>query len=102
MRQKTCHSSEARLSVGTAACDAAKHFDYLPDEAMVGAATMQALYDVRGNATLYRWERAGLIPRSRKICGSSQRRWVVGEVRAALRAVAAVAGQSTEEADHAA
>ena len=97
VRHKFCHPSEARLSAGSSTGDAVESFSKLPDDALIGAATMQRLYDVSGNATLYRWERSGFIPLSRKIRGSSQRRWVVGEVRAALRAVA---GHLTQEADH--
>lgn len=95
MRQKTCNQSQASRLVGGAADLVAS----LPDYALIGAATMLQLYGVKGNATLYRWERAGSIPPSRKIRGSSQRRWVVGEVRAALWAVAR---GNPKEADHAA
>lgn len=95
VRQKTCNQSHAGRLVGGAADLVAS----LPDYALIGAATMLQLYGVKGNATLYRWERAGFIPPSRKIRGSSQRRWVVGEVRAALWAVAR---GNPKEADHAA
>lgn len=91
---RTQHSIQTRIS--TEIPEAVSRFALLPDEALIAASTMRELFDVRGNASLWRMERAGRIPRSRRLPGSQHRRWIVGEVRAFLKAIAVF-----EEADYA-
>jgi hypothetical protein len=64
----------------------AANFDSLPDSAHVGSNVVRALYGVRSLVTLWKWERAGRIPRSRKLAGSRNNSWNVGDLRAALAA----------------
>lgn len=59
--------------------DAARIFDDLPDDAMVGVGTVAAIHDV-GPATIWRWAKAGTIPSPEKI-GPNTTRWSVGKLR---------------------
>lgn len=77
------HSVIARKAAH-ATPDPLSQFDALPDTAYVGSHVVLNLYGVRSLATLWKWERAGRIPRSRKLAGSRNNSWNVGDLRAAL------------------
>jgi prophage regulatory protein len=62
----------------------ARGFDALPDAAHVRVETVAALYSVTP-ASIWRWSRAGMIPRPRKL-GPQVTAWNVGELRRALSA----------------
>lgn len=62
--------------------DAARHFDRLPDTALVDIPVIRAVTS-KSRATIYRWIELGKFPKPRKI-GNSKNLWSVGEVRRAL------------------
>lgn len=62
--------------------DAARHFDRLPDSALVDIANILAVTS-KSRATIYRWIDRGQFPKPRKI-GNSQNLWSVGDIRRAL------------------
>lgn len=64
-----------------------KHFDDLPASAQVPARTLASLLDV-SEVTVWRWAKAGKLPRPRKLGGNTTR-FNVGEVREALAKLAA-------------
>lgn len=57
-------------------------FDALPDAAFVRVETVAALYSVTP-VSIWRWSKAGLIPKPRKL-GPQVTAWNVGEIRRAL------------------
>lgn len=61
-----------------------ENFSRLPDDARVGSDVVSGLYNGVTRVTLWRWEKAGLIPPSRKIGNSRLNGWRVGDLRAAL------------------
>lgn len=63
---------------------ALSNFDQLPDSAHVGSAVVRALFGVHGATTLWKWQKAGRIPLARKLAGSRNNVWNVGELRRAL------------------
>lgn len=52
-----------------------------PDSAFINAGVMKAVFSVKGNACLWKWEQAGRIPKSCRLAGSRLRYWNVGEVK---------------------
>ncbi|MFH1494110.1 MAG: helix-turn-helix domain-containing protein [Pseudomonadota bacterium] len=60
-------------------------FDTLPASANVRAETVAALFDVSTN-TVWRWAKAGLLPKPSKI-GANTTVWNVGQLRASLAAI---------------
>lgn len=62
--------------------DQAKHFEQLPDCALIDIAVVQSL-TCKSRATVYRWVADGRLPRPKKI-GPTQNSWVVGDIRRAL------------------
>jgi len=59
-------------------------FDRLPDSAEVRQPVVQGLFNISG-ATVWRWVRAGMLPKPRKR-GLRVTAWNVGELRTALQA----------------
>lgn len=62
--------------------DDLKKFDGLPDAAYVRIETVAGLY-AAAPASIWRWSRAGRIPKPRKL-GPQVTAWNVGELRRAL------------------
>ena len=62
----------------------AAEFDKLPDMALIDRAVVQEITG-KCRATLYRWQKLGIIPEPRRLCGCNNV-WTVGEIRRALRA----------------
>ena len=60
----------------------ARDFDTLPDSAFIGTAALCVMTN-KSRTTLWRWERAGLLPKSRKL-GGGRRLYRVGDIRALL------------------
>ena len=60
----------------------ASAFDDLPDVGNVPARTLAQVLSV-SEVTIWRWSKAGRLPKPRKL-GANTTRWNVGEVRAAL------------------
>lgn len=52
-----------------------------PDSSFITAAVLKTVFSVAGNATLWKWEKQGRIPKSRHLAGSKLRYWNVGEVK---------------------
>lgn len=65
---------------------AAENFDKLPDSALIGSPTVQAVTG-KSRATIWRWINSGILPKPKKL-GSSQNLWTVGEIRSALNQAA--------------
>ena len=63
------------------------NFDDLPSSAQVPARMLASLLDV-SEVTIWRWSKAGKLPKSRKL-GANTTRFNVGEVRAAIAKLAA-------------
>lgn len=64
-----------------------------PDSSFITGDVMASVFSVKGNATLWKWERSGRIPKSCRLAGSKLRYWNVGEVkRCIIEAVAASKG----------
>lgn len=63
-----------------------KNFDVLPDSAEVRQPVVEAVFGISA-ASVWRWSRAGLLPKPRKR-GMRVTTWNVGELRAALAAKA--------------
>ena len=63
---------------------AAANFDSLPDSARVGSRAALAILGMGSLVTLWRWERQGRIPPSKKIAGSRNKTWSAGELRAVI------------------
>ncbi len=61
--------------------EALKRFDSLPDSANVRQPVVEGLYSCSAT-TVWRWVRAGIIPKPRKLGGITT--WNVGELRGAL------------------
>ncbi|HAN55816.1 MAG TPA: transcriptional regulator [Betaproteobacteria bacterium] len=59
----------------------------MPASAQVPAKTLAALLDI-SEVTVWRWSKSGRLPRPRKL-GANTSRFNVGEVRAAIAALAA-------------
>lgn len=55
--------------------------DQYPDSAFINSAIMASVFSVTGNATLWKWEQEGRIPKSCRLAGSRLRYWNVGEVK---------------------
>lgn len=66
------------------AAEAAQHFDTLPDSARVRSDVVLALSGAKSLVTLWRWEKSGILPASRKVAGSRNKTWSAGEIRRAL------------------
>lgn len=62
----------------------AKYFDSLPGSARVGTDVARQIFGVRALATLWRWERDGRLPPSRKVGSSRLKTWSADELRAVL------------------
>ncbi|MBK7648116.1 MAG: transcriptional regulator [Betaproteobacteria bacterium] len=62
----------------------AKHFDDLPGSARVGSDVARVIFDVKALSTLWRWEKEGRLPPSKKVAGSRFKSWSAGELRAVL------------------
>jgi len=71
-------------NVSPALPDSLKHFDTLPDSAEVRQPVVEALFGISA-ASVWRWSRAGHLPKPRKR-GPRVTTWNVGELRAALAA----------------
>lgn len=67
--------------------DALQHFDDLPASAHIPARALASLLDV-SEVTVWRWAKAGKLPKPRKL-GANTTRFNVGEVRVALANLAA-------------
>jgi predicted DNA-binding transcriptional regulator AlpA len=63
---------------------AAQHFDTLPDSARVQSVVALALLGVKSLSTLWRWEKEGRLPSSKKIAGSRYKSWSASEIREVL------------------
>ena len=64
-----------------------------PDSSFITAAVLKTVFSVAGNATLWKWEQEGRIPKSCRLAGSRLRYWNVGEVKRCISgAVAASKG----------
>jgi predicted DNA-binding transcriptional regulator AlpA len=63
---------------------AAANFDCLPNSARVGSRAALAVLGLGSLVTLWRWERQGRIPPSKKIAGSRHKTWSAGELRAVI------------------
>ena len=63
---------------------AAQHFDTWSDSARVKTAVASALLGVESHVTLWRWEKEGRLPPSKKIAGSRYKSWSAGEIREVL------------------
>lgn len=57
-------------------------FDDLPNSALVGSRTVKMLFDI-SDPTLFRWLRAGKLPRPVN-CGGGDNRWRAGDLRKIL------------------
>ena len=55
--------------------------DKYPDSSFITGAVMASVFSVKGNATLWKWEQQGRIPKSCRLAGSRLRYWNVGEVK---------------------
>lgn len=55
-----------------------RDFDRLPDSANVRLPVVAGLFSI-GRATVWRWTKAGLLPKSRRVGGVTY--WNVGELR---------------------
>lgn len=60
----------------------ALNFDRLPDAALIGTSTLSVVMS-KSRTTLWRMEREGKLPKSRKL-GGGHNLWSVGEIRALL------------------
>jgi predicted DNA-binding transcriptional regulator AlpA len=67
------------------AAEAAQHFDTWSDSARVRTAVALTLLGVESHVTLWRWEKEGRLPPSKKIAGSRYKSWSAGEIRDVLR-----------------
>lgn len=67
--------------------DALKHFDDLPDSALIRVPTVQALFSV-SVVTVWRWTRAGRLPKPIQLSPGCTG-WRVGDIRAAMKAMQA-------------
>lgn len=67
------------------AAAAAQTFDTLPDSARIKSTVVMQVLGVESLVTLWRWEKSGRLPPSKKIAGSRHKSWSVGEIRSALR-----------------
>lgn len=67
--------------------DALQQFDDLPASAHIPARTLATLLDI-SEVSVWRWAKAGKLPRPRKL-GANTTRFNVGEVREALTKLAA-------------
>lgn len=52
-----------------------------PDSSFITGAVLASVLSVSGNATLWKWEKEGRIPKSCRLAGSKLRYWNVGEVK---------------------
>ncbi|MBK7463331.1 MAG: hypothetical protein IPJ50_11940 [Betaproteobacteria bacterium] len=66
------------------AATAAQHFNNYPDNARIKSTVAMAILGVEALSTLWRWEKSGRIPPSKKICGSRYKTWSAGEIRQVL------------------
>lgn len=66
------------------AAQAAKHFDSLPDNARVKSTVALVVLGAEALSTLWRWEKSGRLPPSKKVAGSRYKTWTAGEIRQAL------------------
>lgn len=83
--QRSTAAADAAASTGAGKIpDALANFDRLPDSAHVGSDTVLGIYGVKDLSTLWRWTKAGRIPKPRKIAGSRFNFWNVGDLRASL------------------
>ena len=62
----------------------AAHFDSLPGTARVGSDVARQIFGVKALSTLWRLEKDGRLPPSRKVAGSRLKSWSADELRAIL------------------
>lgn len=63
----------------------AQHFKNFPDDARVKSTVALVILGVDALSTLWRWEKTGRIPPSKKVGGSRYKTWSAGELRQVLR-----------------
>ena len=69
----------------TKAAASAQHFNNLPDNARVKSTVALVILGVDALSTLWRWEKTGRIPPSKKVAGSRYKTWAAGEIREVLK-----------------
>jgi len=55
--------------------------DQYPDSAYVGSDVVNAVFHLKGPATLWKWVQAGRLPKPVNLTGSRRRSWNVGQLR---------------------
>ena len=67
--------------------NAVQNFDSLPDGALINFGTLQTLVG-KSRPTVYRWIKAGFLPKPAQCVTGVQNSWSAGDVRRALATLA--------------